>query len=258
MNEMNDHRLIAFKRLLDIMDDLRAGCPWDKEQTFESLRILTIEEVYELSDEIIDKNPDGIKKELGDLMLHLVFYSKIGEEENFFNIADVLNSICEKLIRRHPHIYGNVVADSSGEVKTNWEKIKMGEGHRSVLSGVPRHVPSLVKAFRIQEKASGIGFDWDNRQQVWEKVQEEMEEFYREAEANNGEKMEEEFGDLLFALVNYARFLNINPDDALEKTNLKFIKRFSFLEQQVNSENKKLSEMTLDEMNIIWEKSKQI
>ncbi|MDD2411994.1 MAG: nucleoside triphosphate pyrophosphohydrolase [Bacteroidales bacterium] len=255
---MNDPKLIAFKRLLDIMNDLRAACPWDREQTFESLRILTIEEVYELSDEILDKNPEGIKKELGDLMLHLVFYSKIAEEKDYFDVADVLHSICEKLIRRHPHIYGDALAESPEDVKNHWEKIKMREGHRSVLSGVPRHVPSLVKAFRIQEKASGIGFDWDNRNQVWEKVQEELQEFHVEAEAQNGEKMEEEFGDLLFALVNYARFLNINPDDALEKTNLKFIKRFTYLEEQTKEANQKLSEMTLDEMNVIWEESKKI
>lgn len=251
-----DERLNAFKRLLDIMDELRAGCPWDKEQTFESLRILTIEEVHELSDEIIDSNLDGIKKELGDLMLHLVFYAKLGQEQNAFNITDVLNSICEKLILRHPHIYSTTQVENSNEVKSNWEKIKMGEGQKSVLSGVPKHLPSLIKAYRIQEKASGIGFDWDHRAQVWEKVVEELNEFHQEAEADNVDKMESEFGDLLFALVNYARFLNINPDDALEKTNKKFVGRFKFMEQEMLRNNLNFDQMSLDEMNKIWEKSK--
>lgn len=251
-----DTKLIAFKRLLDIMDELRAGCPWDKEQTFESLRILTIEEVHELSDEIMDNNLEGIKKELGDLMLHLVFYAKIGDEKNAFNIEDVLNSICEKLILRHPHIYSTTKVENTSQVKNNWEKIKMGEGHVSVLSGVPKHLPSLIKAFRIQEKASGIGFDWDKRSQVWDKVKEELNEFQLEAEAGNNEKMESEFGDILFALVNYARFLNINPDDALEKTNKKFIRRFNFMEQEMLKSSKKFEDLNLDEMNKIWEKSK--
>lgn len=251
-----DTKLIAFKRLLDIMDELRAGCPWDKEQTFESLRILTIEEVHELSDEIMDNNLEGIKKELGDLMLHLVFYAKIGDEKNAFNIEDVLNSICEKLILRHPHIYSTTKVENSSQVKNNWEKIKMGEGHVSVLSGVPKHLPSLIKAFRIQEKASGIGFDWDKRSQVWDKVKEELNEFQLEAEAGNNEKMESEFGDILFALVNYARFLNINPDDALEKTNKKFIRRFNFMEQEMLKSSKKFEDLNLDEMNNFWEKSK--
>jgi len=251
-----DTKLIAFKRLLDIMDELRAGCPWDKEQTFESLRILTIEEVHELSDEIMDNNLEGIKKELGDLMLHLVFYAKIGDENNAFNIEDVLNSICEKLILRHPHIYSTTKVENSSQVKNNWEKIKMGEGHVSVLSGVPKHLPSLIKAFRIQEKASGIGFDWDKRSQVWDKVKEELNEFQLEAEAGNNEKMESEFGDILFALVNYARFLNINPDDALEKTNKKFIRRFNFMEQEMLKSSKKFEDLNLDEMNKFWEKSK--
>lgn len=251
-----DERLNAFKRLLDIMDELRAGCPWDREQTFESLRILTIEEVHELSDEIMDNNYEGIKKELGDLMLHMVFYAKLGQEKNSFDIADVLNSICEKLIMRHPHIYSTTQVENSNDVKSNWEKIKMGEGQKSVLSGVPKHLPSLIKAYRIQEKASGIGFDWDHRAQVWEKVIEELNEFHLEAEANNAEKMESEFGDLLFALVNYARFLNINPDDALEKTNKKFVGRFKFMEQEMLKNNLKFNQMTLDEMNKIWEKSK--
>ncbi len=251
-----DKRLTAFNRLLDIMDELRAGCPWDKEQTFESLRILTIEEVHELSDEIMENNLDGIKKELGDLMLHLVFYSKIGQEKDAFDIADVLNSICEKLILRHPHIYSTTKVETSNDVKTNWEKIKMTEGHRSVLSGVPKHLPSLIKAYRVQEKASGIGFDWDHRGQVWDKVLEELNEFHQETEAGNTEKMEAEFGDILFALVNYARFLNINPDDALEKTNKKFIRRFNYMEQEILKTSKKFGEMNLDEMNVFWEKSK--
>ncbi len=251
-----DKRLLAFTRLLDIMDDLRAGCPWDKEQTFDSLRILTIEEVHELSEEILDNNLDGIKKELGDLMLHLVFYAKIGQEKNAFDIADVLNAICEKLILRHPHIYSSTIVENSSQVKSNWEKIKMGEGHRSVLSGVPKHLPSLIKAYRIQEKASGIGFDWDQRSQVWDKVKEELNEFQIEAEAGNIDKMESEFGDVLFALVNYARYVNINPDDALEKTNKKFIRRFSFMEQEIYKSEKKFDDFNLDEMNLLWEKSK--
>ncbi|MGI6321629.1 MAG: nucleoside triphosphate pyrophosphohydrolase [Bacteroidales bacterium] len=252
-----ERKKAAFERLLNIMDELRSGCPWDKEQTFESLRILSIEEVYELSEEIINKNPDGIKKELGDLMLHLVFYSKIGEEQNLFDVADVLDSICEKLIRRHPHIFSDTEVENADDVLNNWEKIKMTEGRKSALSGVPSSLPSLVKAYRIQEKASGIGFDWDNKNQVWGKVVEEIGEFEKELHDKNMEKAEEEFGDILFALVNYARFLNINPDDALEKTNHKFIKRFKMIEEKAIEMNKDIDKMSLDEMNEIWEKSKK-
>ncbi|NLN74633.1 MAG: nucleoside triphosphate pyrophosphohydrolase [Bacteroidales bacterium] len=252
-----ERKKAAFERLLNIMDELRSGCPWDKEQSFESLRILSIEEVYELSEEILNKNPDGIKKELGDLMLHLVFYSKIGEEQNLFDVADVLDSICEKLIRRHPHIFSDTEVENADDVLNNWEKIKMTEGRKSALSGVPSSLPSLVKAYRIQEKASGIGFDWDNKNQVWGKVVEEIGEFEKELHDKNMEKAEEEFGDILFALVNYARFLNINPDDALEKTNHKFIKRFKMIEEKAIEMNKDIDKMSLDEMNEIWEKSKK-
>lgn len=252
-----ERKKAAFERLLNIMDELRSGCPWDKEQSFESLRILSIEEVYELSEEILNKNPDGIKKELGDLMLHLVFYSKIGEEQNLFDVADVLDSICEKLIRRHPHIFSDTEVENADDVLNNWEKIKMTEGRKSALSGVPSSLPSLVKAYRIQEKASGIGFDWDNKNQVWGKVVEEIGEFEKELHDKNMEKAEEEFGDILFALVNYARFLNINPDDALEKTNHKFIKRFKMIEEKAIEMNKDIDKMSLDKMNEIWEKSKK-
>lgn len=252
-----ERKKAAFEKLLNIMDDLRRDCPWDREQTFESLRILSIEEVYELSEEILNENPDGIKKELGDLMLHLVFYSKIGEEQNLFDVADVLDSICEKLIRRHPHIFSDAEVENADDVLNNWEKIKMTEGRKSALSGVPSSLPSLVKAYRIQEKASGIGFDWDNKNQVWEKVVEEIGEFEKELHDKNMEKAEEEFGDILFALVNYARFLNINPDDALEKTNQKFVKRFKTIEEKAIEMNKDIDKMSLDEMNEIWEKSKK-
>lgn len=252
-----ERKKAAFERLLNIMDELRSGCPWDKEQSFESLRILSIEEVYELSEEILNKNPDGIKKELGDLMLHLVFYSKIGEEQNLFDVADVLDSICEKLIRRHPHIFSDTEVENADDVLNNWEKIKMTEGRKSALSGVPSSLPSLVKAYRIQEKASGIGFDWDNKNQVWGKVVEEIGEFEKELHDKNMEKAEEEFGDIFFTLVNYARFLDINPDDALEKTNQKFIKRFKTIEEKAIEMNKDIDKMSLDEMNEIWEKSKK-
>lgn len=251
--------LIAFERLLNIMDDLREKCPWDKEQTFESLRHLTIEETYELSEAIFENDIQGIKKELGDLMLHLVFYAKIGSETNDFTITDVINSICDKLVFRHPHIYGEVKVDNAKSVKDNWENIKLKEGRKSVLSGVPGTLPPLIKAYRIQDKASGIGFDWEKPEQVWEKVQEELSEL-REAVNNNEskEKRENELGDLLFALVNYARFININPEDALEKTNKKFISRFTFLEESAKMEGRSLKEMSLSEMDIYWEKAKKL
>jgi len=249
--------LQAFQKLLDIMDELRAKCPWDSQQTFASLRYLTIEETYELSDAIIDKKYSDIGKELGDLLLHIVFYAKIGEEQNLFNIETVIENICEKLIRRHPHIFGNTEVNSVDEVKENWEKIKLKEGNNSVLGGVPNSLPAMVKAYRIQEKARGIGFDWENTEQVWEKVQEELSEFNNE-QKQNSEKMEDEFGDILFALINYARFININPEDALEKTNRKFIKRFNFMEQKAKEQDKPLSEMTLFEMEDLWQQAKKI
>jgi XTP/dITP diphosphohydrolase len=252
-------KLKAFERLLDIMDDLRTQCPWDKQQTFESLRHLTIEETYELSESIIEKNVDGIKKELGDLMLHLVFYAKIGSETNSFDIGDVLDYINEKLIFRHPHIYGDVEANDPKTVKDNWEKLKLKEGRKSVLSGVPVSLPPLVKAYRIQEKVKGVGFDWEKPEQVWEKVMEELNELKHEVEdAGNKDKMEHELGDLLFALVNYARFIDVNPEDALERTNKKFIKRFQHLESKAGEMGRSLKEMTLDEMDVFWEEAKKM
>ncbi|MEO9871464.1 nucleoside triphosphate pyrophosphohydrolase [Ekhidna sp.] len=249
-------KLEAFDRLLTIMDELRENCPWDKKQTMETLRHLTIEETYELSDAIIENDLEEVKNELGDLMLHLVFYSRIGDEKQSFDVSDVLNSVCEKLIRRHPHIYGDINAEDEETVKANWEKIKLNEkGNQSVLGGVPKSLPALVKAMRIQEKARGVGFDWDNQDQVWEKVQEEIEEFKEETEK---EKQAEEFGDLLFSLINYARFVDINPEDALERTNKKFIKRFQYLESESKKEGKTIGEMTLEEMDAYWEKAKEI
>ncbi len=254
-----DQRLEAFQRLLDIMDELRAKCPWDKKQTFESLRYLTIEETYELSDAILKKDVDEIKKELGDLMLHLVFYAKIGFEQNAFDIKDVLDAIAEKLIHRHPHIYGDVEANDAKEVKDNWEKIKLKEGKKSVLEGVPMSLPPLVKAVRMQEKASGVGFDWEAPHQVWDKVMEELSELKNEVEdGQDKSKMEDELGDLLFALVNYSRFLDINPEDALERTNRKFLHRFKYMEEKVKESGKTLHEMSLKEMDVFWEEAKKI
>lgn len=257
-----DNRLVQFERLLNIMDDLRAQCPWDKKQTLESLRHLTIEETYELSDAILNNDLEELKGEIGDLMLHLVFYSKIGSEQNAFDISDVLEFVCEKLIRRHPHIYGDEKADTEEEVKANWEQIKLKEkgksagSFKSVLEGVPSSMPSLVKAVRIQDKVKGVGFDWDNADQVWEKVQEELGEFEAEVKEGNKAEMENEFGDIIFSLVNYARFMGINPEDALEKTNKKFVSRFKLMEQQIRKENKNLQEMDLNEMNTYWENAK--
>jgi len=245
----------AFARLLKIMDELREQCPWDKKQTMESLRILTIEETYELADAIIEKDRNEIKKELGDLFLHLVFYSRIASEENNFDVADVLHSVCEKLIERHPHIYGDVKVKDEDEVKANWEKIKLKGGNKSVLSGVPVSLPSMVKATRIQEKARGVGFDWDNQDQVWSKVNEELEELKVEIDKKS-DKIEEEFGDLLFSLINYARFIGVNPEDALERTNKKFIRRFSYLEENSKKDGKVMGEMTLDEMDHYWNQAK--
>ena len=261
--EQQNQPALAFERLLAIMDDLRTQCPWDKKQTMESLRHLTIEETYELSDAILEGDMTEIKKELGDLMLHLVFYAKIGSETNDFNITDVLNGICEKLINRHPHIYSNTVAETEEQVKQNWEQIKLKEGNKSVLGGVPSSLPALVKASRIQEKARGVGFDWEKKEQVWEKVEEELQEFKDEFNlAENAEidkeKAEGEFGDLLFSLINYARFININPEDALEKTNRKFIKRFQYLESKATQTGKALKDMTLAEMDVFWNEAKKL
>jgi len=249
-------KLAAFERLLNIMDELREKCPWDKKQTMQSLRHLTIEETYELTDAILENDLEEVKKELGDLMLHIVFYSRIGSETNDFSITDVMNGICDKLIHRHPHIYGDVKVADEEEVKANWEKLKLKEGKTSVLEGVPKSLPALVKAIRIQDKVKGIGFDWDNKEQVWEKVNEEIEELHVEIEAKS-DKIEAEFGDVLFSLINYARFININPEDALEKTNKKFINRFQFMEKETKKDGKQLSDMTLKEMDVYWEKSKR-
>lgn len=240
------------------MDDLRSGCPWDKEQTFESLRHLTIEEVYELSDAILDNDMDAIKGELGDLMLHLVFYSKLGSETNSFDIKDVLDGITKKLIHRHPHIYSNAKVLDANDVLNNWEKLKLKEGRTSVLEGVPKSLPPLVKAFRIQEKAKGVGFEWEKREDVWDKVIEELNELKFEVDNNNGKaKIEDELGDLLFAITNYARYVGVNPEDALEKTNKKFIRRFQFIEKQAAIDGYNLENMTLDEMEAYWQKAKK-
>ena len=253
-----ESQLKAFDRLLTIMDELRAQCPWDKKQTMQTLRHLTIEETYELGDAILDNDLEEIKKELGDVLLHIVFYAKIGSETKHFDIADVANDICDKLINRHPHIYGDVVVKDEEEVKQNWEKIKLKEGKKSVLEGVPNGLPALVKANRIQDKVAGVGFDWEKPEQVWEKVQEELEEFQDEVKQGNADAMESEFGDVLFSMVNYARFLNINPENALERTNKKFIKRFQYLENKAKEQGKALKDMTLTEMDVFWEEAKSI
>jgi XTP/dITP diphosphohydrolase len=250
-------QLAAFNRLLDIMDELREKCPWDKKQTLESLRNLTIEETYELADAILDDDLQEIKNELGDVLLHIVFYSKIGSEKQAFDIGDVANSISDKLIHRHPHIYGDVIVEDEEDVKRNWEQLKLKEGKNSVLEGVPKSLPAVVKASRIQEKVAGIGFDWENPAQVWEKVQEELSELNEEVKAGNVENTEKEFGDVLFSMINYARFIGVNPENALEKTNKKFINRFQYLEKETKKEGKELSNMTLDEMDVYWEKSKE-
>ena len=248
----------AFEELLHIMDDLRKGCPWDKEQTFESLRHLTIEEVYELSEEIKDHNYQNIKGELGDLLLHIVFYSKLGEERKEFDITDVIQAINKKLIFRHPHIYGDTSVVDAKEVKENWEKLKMKEGKKSVLEGVPRSLPPLIKAYRIQDKARGAGFDWEKTEQVWDKVQEEMNELKAEVQSQEShEKIEGEFGDLLFALINYARFIGVNPEDALERTNKKFINRFQYMEEKVKESGLDLMEMDLMSMEEFWKAAKK-
>ena len=253
-----ENQLKAFERLLNIMDELREQCPWDKKQTLQTLRHLTIEETYELGDAILDNDLNEVKKELGDLLLHIVFYAKIGSETNDFDIADVANSICDKLISRHPHIYSDVVVENEEEVKQNWEKLKLKEGKKSVLEGVPKSLPALVKASRIQDKVKGVGFDWEETHQVLDKVKEELQELQVEIEAGNQEAMEAEFGDVLFSMINYARFLKINPEDALERTNKKFIKRFMYLESKANELGKPLADMTLAEMDVFWEEAKRL
>lgn len=253
-----DPRLIAFARLLEIMDDLRAKCPWDKKQTMETLRPLTIEEMYELADAILKNDMQEVKKELGDVMLHLVFYAKIGSESGDFDMTDVLNSICDKLISRHPHIYGDVQVSGEEEVKQNWEKLKLKEGKKSVLEGVPVSLPAMVKATRIQEKARGVGFDWDNKEQVFAKVQEELEELRVEVVEGDEIKIEQEFGDLLFSMINYARFLEVSPENALERTNQKFIHRFQYLENKAEALGKSLADMTLAEMDVFWNEAKKL
>lgn len=256
MKNTRQDQLKAFDRLLTIMDELREQCPWDKKQTMESLRHLTIEETYELGDAILDNDLDEVKKELGDVLLHIVFYAKIGSETNDFDIADVCNSICDKLIARHPHIYGDVKVADEAEVKRNWENLKLKEGKTSVLEGVPKSLPAVVKASRIQEKVAGVGFDWEEPQQVFEKLQEELGELQHEINENNQDKIEAEFGDVLFSMVNYARFLNLNRENALERTNKKFIKRFQYLEGKAKELNKSLKDMTLAEMDVFWNEAK--
>lgn len=255
---MREKQLAAFGRLLDIMDDLRAKCPWDKRQTMESLRHLTIEETYELGDAILNNDLQEVKKELGDLLLHIIFYAKIGSETGDFDIADVANGVCDKLIVRHPHIYGDVKVANEEDVKRNWEKIKLQEGNKSVLGGVPQSLPALVKASRIQDKAAGVGFDWDNIDDVFAKIKEEIDELHAEVKAQKHTAIEAEFGDVLFSLINYARFLKVNPEDALERTNKKFITRFQYLERKAAESGKSLRDMTLAEMESYWQEAKGV
>jgi XTP/dITP diphosphohydrolase len=249
-------KLEAFSRLLDIMDDLRAQCPWDQKQSFESLRHLTIEETYELGDAILDRDLTEIKKELGDLLLHIVFYAKLGSEEKAFDIADVANDICEKLIHRHPHIYGSVSVEDEHEVKKNWEALKLKEGKKSVLEGVPSGLPALIKAQRMQEKAAGVGFDWEHKTQVWGKFEEELKELNQALDSKKEDEIEDEFGDVLFSLINYARFIKVNPETALERTNKKFIKRFQFIESQAKKSKRSIEQLTLEEMEAYWQEAK--
>lgn len=252
--------LESFEKLLRIMDDLREKCPWDKKQTFDSLRHLTIEETYELAEAIIEKDLDEIKKEVGDILLHIVFYAKLGSEEKAFDMKTIIDSLNEKLIRRHPHIYGDVNVENAEQVKENWEQIKLQEGRKSVLSGVPSTLPALVKAYRIQDKARGVGFDWDNVSQVWEKVEEEIEELKHElnSEDRDIEKIEQEFGDILFALINYSRFIDVNPESALERTNKKFIKRFKYIEEKITEDGKDMRDMNLEQLDVYWNKAKEL
>ena len=258
MNKVKE-KIKAFEKMLKIMDDIRRDCPWDKEQTFESLRSMTIEETYELSDAVLENNIEDIKKELGDLFLHILFYSKIASEKKQFDIADVINSIAEKIIYRHPHVFGNIDVSNAEDVKKNWEELKLKEkgGNKKVLEGIPKSMPSMIKAMRMQEKARGVGFDWEHKEQVWAKVKEELNEFEDELRSNNNQKMEDEFGDLLFSFINAARLYEINPDNALEKTNIKFLKRFNFLEENTIKKGLSLKEMSLEEMEIIWQKAKE-
>jgi len=263
-DEKRPEKLAAFDRLLTIMDELRLNCPWDKKQTLETIRHLTIEETYELSDAILENDLDEVKKEIGDLMLHMVFYSKIADEQKAFDVADALNAICDKLVHRHPHIYGDVEANDEEAVKANWEKIKLKEkGNTSVLGGVPKSLPAMVKAVRIQDKARGVGFDWEKKEQVWEKVEEEMEEFKSEFNIADDtevdkEKAMGEFGDMLFSLVNYSRFIDIDPEEALERTNKKFIRRFQYLEEESRKDGKSIADMSLAEMDEYWERAKRL
>jgi XTP/dITP diphosphohydrolase len=250
-------QLQAFEQLLDIMDELREKCPWDRKQTFETLRHLTIEETYELGDAILDNDLEEVKKELGDLLLHIVFYSKIGSEKKVFDIADVANHISEKLIHRHPHIYGDTAVENADQVEKNWEAIKLKEGKKSVLEGVPKSLPALVKAYRIQDKVAGVGFDWDNDEEVLAKVKEELEELSTEIDSGDLNQMEAEFGDVMFSLVNYARFLKINPETALERTNKKFIKRFNYIEENAEKSQRKVSELSIEEMEVLWQEAKK-
>lgn len=253
-----ENKLKAFERLLNIMDELREQCPWDKKQTMDSLRYLTIEELYELSDAILDKDMDEIKQELGDILMHIVFYARIASEANEFDISDVINAVCDKLVHRHPHIYGDVKVKNEVEVKKNWERLKLKEGKKSVLEGVPKSLPAIVKAFRIQEKVRGIGFDWDNKRQVWQKVLEEIEELKVEIKKGDRDRIASEFGDVLFALTNYSRFINVNPEDALERTNKRFMKRFQIMEKLINKDNLQLDQMSLKEMDVYWSQAKRL
>lgn len=258
-----EQKIEAFSRLLDIIDELRTKCPWDREQTLQSLRPLTLEEVFELSEAILEENPQEIKKELGDVLLHVLFYARIASEKTYFDIADVMSELCEKLIRRHPHIYGDTSVVGANEVSRNWERIKQSEyvERKSVLAGVPRSLPALLKAMRIQEKVRAVGFDWETKEQVWQKVEEEIQEFqqaYNDSSSFDLQKAESEFGDLLFSLVNYARFLGINPENALERTNQKFLKRFQYIEEKARKQNRKISEMSLAEMDTLWNEAKNL
>jgi len=255
-----ESQMQAFGRLLDVMDELRAKCPWDKEQTNESLRPLTIEETYELSEALLNKDSAEISKELGDILLHIVFYAKIGSENGAFDMKDVCDKLIDKLIYRHPHIFGEVEVSDAREVEQNWEKLKLKEkdGNKSVLAGVPEALPSMIKAFRMQDKARGVGFDWDHREQVWEKVQEEIDELKVEIDSMDNDKMESEFGDLFFSLINAARLYQINPDNALERTNHKFRSRFNYLEQNTIQQGRSLKTMSLDEMEVIWAEAKRL
>lgn len=255
LRSRKNEKIQAFERLLDIMDELREKCPWDKKQTFESLRMLTIEETYELADAILSGNVSDIKEEIGDLMLHMVFYAKIGEESNSFDISDALNDVCDKLIKRHPHIYGDVKVENEDDVKRNWEQLKLLEGKKSVLSGVPDSLPALIKAYRMQEKTSKVGFEWENAEQVWEKVEEEIQEFKEISDSGDQEKLEDEFGDILFSLINYARFKNIDPESALARVNNKFKFRFEFIEKNAQ---RPLTEMKLEEMDALWNEAKKM